>query len=455
MSSPRQDICWIEDSIRPYESLWSVLNRFFALNVINSAAFAKEFFTHGWFSSISTSVLGNPPSFSHEKFYAALGLTPKEYSPLDLSYLKNALLAVEKTSLKYCPVCINFYYHSIFFQLSWMKVCPVHSVELINICPHCGHFLDDRITASITKKPYSCTNCETELLKVNRKAALFPPNLEGSEKLKEVNEWCNFILNIPNNYAVIGMVKNGIPTNWFYPIYNTLATKPIPNCFEVLSPYIDSLRINYKCGVCENISKSAASSLLQNVLSGRDHIPNLAPIFKSYRRYLIKREVGNWGKIKLAHGHEKWIGEVDVSERYIKLYAILTFTDTLKRWGQNVQDQDTKRYLYMSFNFYDIFNALKFCKNSQEAEWIIHHAYFEELRGLYQETLKASKRSIEENSFWKYWPLTGVHLPCLLTTREQKGNNLILSSFQNAYYLETLSANPYDYVLQTEYPKTH
>lgn len=237
MSSPRQDICWIEDSIRPYESLWSVLNRFFALNVITSTAFAKEFFTRGWFSAISTSVLGDPPSFSHEKFYAAIGLTPKEYSPLDLSYLKSTHLAVEKTSLKYCPVCLDFYYHSIFFQLSWMKVCPVHNVELSNICPHCGHFLDTRITASITKKPYSCTNCETELFKVSRKAALFPPNLEGSEKLKEVNEWCNFILNIPNNYAVIGMVKNGIPTKWFYPIYNALATKPIPNCLEVLSPY--------------------------------------------------------------------------------------------------------------------------------------------------------------------------------------------------------------------------
>lgn len=451
MTKTSSHICWVENSIRPYESQWSILNKFFALNVVTSGTFAKEFFTHGHFNAIETSVLGDPISFDYHKFYSALGLKAKDYKLCSLSYLKKGLVGIEKNSLKYCPICIEFYYHSIFFQLEWLKTCPIHDIPLISKCLSCDATLSTRITPSIIRNPYCCAKCETKIFETCREGILKTPNLVGFEKFQEIDEWCNHTLTLLNEHEVISRTRKGVPNNWFYPLYKNISHRPIPDIFEVKSAYIDSVTHQYKCGLKPDNKKDNGPDLLTGLLNGSKNIQNLAPIFKSYRKYLIKKEVGNWGKVKLKQDYGGWIGQLDLSEKYIKLFSLLIYTDTLCRWGGNVQTPYAKRFLYMGFNFYDVYEALTLCKNSQEAEWVISHAYFEELRGLFQETLIAAEEMIRKKSLWVYWPLRSVHLPCSFISRQKQTNQLIFSAVQTAGFIGMLpTSNPYEYVEQQQ-----
>lgn len=394
-------------------------------------------------------MLGKPISFNYKKFYSAVGISSKNFNALDLSYLKSSHIQIEETDLKYCPICMEYFYHSIFFQLKWLKTCPIHKVALVNTCSKCNTKLTNHISAKNIQKPYCCPSCQQKLIDTTTKDLLHLKTLDGFETFDEINVWCKYVLTLPEKYGLFKKYQHAIPSEWFYPLYKSFSDRPVPQILEANSLYIDAVENKFNSGLPSTSSKFDESRLLEGLLSGEEPIPNLAPIFKSYRRYLIKKEIGNWGKAKLKHDYGNWIGEVDLSERYIKLYSLLIYTDTLHRWGGNVQSQYSKRYLYMGFNFYDAYGALKLCRNSQEAEWVILHAYFEELRSLFQETLVSAKRMIETKSMWVYWPLRAIHLPCSFVSRNQENNKLVFTSHQKAcVFKDSISSNPYVYVEQ-------
>jgi hypothetical protein len=80
----RPDIVWIDDSIRPYESIWSVLLRFSALNVIPARVLSKEFFTNPSFKEFYITEAFSANRIDHERFKNAL---------IALNCVINALIA--------------------------------------------------------------------------------------------------------------------------------------------------------------------------------------------------------------------------------------------------------------------------------------------------------------------------------------------------------------------------
>jgi hypothetical protein len=429
----RTDIAWVDGSVRPYESIWSVLQRFFSMNVISSTTFAKEFFTTGWFTEISTSILGNPVAFDYKKFCLALGIDSSISDKMDLRYLRAAFLGIEDRRLKYCPLCIQHYYHSVFFQLKDLKTCPLHKVELIHTCFHCKRELDCNIQASNVKNPYSCRSCQAKFLNGSQMTLLHLPNLDGLDSFKDIDDWCDYAITVPRGCAIINSKREMATSKWFYPIYQSLSKRDIPKLLKQHANLNEFSRLQYSCGIKPSTSSSDKSKFLSEYLMGQAPLPNLAPIFKAYRRYLMKVEVGNWGKRSTQS--MRWDWTLSLEPQNLKLFAIQRLTQRIKDLSQSVVPQNAKRYIYITINFSSVYDALKSCKNSEEAEWVIYHAYFEELSCMYQEALSRSQEMISNNNWMNYHSLTATGLPCSFIVRNEKGK-LIFNTIQTESYIQ-------------------
>ena len=62
---------------------------------------------------------------------------------------------------RWCPVCIGFGFHSIWFQLSALAACPIHGCSLIQQCEACSVALPYRVSRELFRKPYHCPHCST------------------------------------------------------------------------------------------------------------------------------------------------------------------------------------------------------------------------------------------------------------------------------------------------------
>jgi hypothetical protein len=52
--------------------------------------------------------------------------------------------AICATFVRFCPVCLERWFHSSIHQIEGLRTCPVHGVDLVPSCPGCGKkiFLD-------------------------------------------------------------------------------------------------------------------------------------------------------------------------------------------------------------------------------------------------------------------------------------------------------------------------
>ncbi|MEW6345834.1 MAG: hypothetical protein RXR20_04940 [Paraburkholderia sp.] len=69
---------------------------------------------------------------------------------------------VATNSFRYCPVCFAVGYHSYFFQLRWLQVCPMHNCPLVVVCQSCGamnplHMAHKGV--AVRQRPYECGWC--------------------------------------------------------------------------------------------------------------------------------------------------------------------------------------------------------------------------------------------------------------------------------------------------------
>lgn len=62
---------------------------------------------------------------------------------------------------RWCPVCIGFGFHSVWFQLSALAACPIHGCSLIQQCEACRVALPYSVSKELFRKPYHCPYCGT------------------------------------------------------------------------------------------------------------------------------------------------------------------------------------------------------------------------------------------------------------------------------------------------------
>lgn len=61
---------------------------------------------------------------------------------------------------KFCPACLRSAYHSFFYQLRSLILCPIHGCNLRNTCEVCGIAMPlYRWHRSLLEQPYACSRC--------------------------------------------------------------------------------------------------------------------------------------------------------------------------------------------------------------------------------------------------------------------------------------------------------
>jgi len=440
----RSDIVWINDSIRPYESIWSVLLRFSALNVIPARALSKEFFVHTSFVEFYISEAFSVNRINHERFKSALGVEDDQYELLDIGRLNKSNLLELEGNIKYCPKCLEHYYHSVYFQLLSLERCPIHRIRLRDKCPNCNNLISPRIRYRTIKQPFYCWHCQKPLFIEDAKKLLNPNGLIGFEAFEQLDRWCNDTFSISSHYAKIFRGKYERPS--LEPFYSQFSKQPIPSFLKFKTQFEEYSREEFHCGIKPYIRKMddgkpyEFESLNSNMIN----------ILRSYRRYLLKTQVEKKFRNRLRKDVRNWFTTNFPTMKSVRQFAVVTLLrriDQLEQSKAEYFNQDRFQGSNSTHNYFSSATpSFDFCNNSEEVEWVLLHAYMAELHWLYKEALIACESMIKNDKLYQVWPLNGRLTPLSYITRNDNGH-LIFTSIQTVEAVnEAIPISPYEYL---------
>lgn len=157
---------WRPESVAPYESAWSLVNKFVALNHVDITESARLLVRHERAAAKRHPTSLIDVACSHDldprrlqwlfklpgaMVYHAF-VDPYRY-PAITSWGVDAVAA----NLRFCPVCIQKGFHTPLFQVLAIVKCPMHLEPLTELCPRCKSATRYRCSRHTIKNPYGCT----------------------------------------------------------------------------------------------------------------------------------------------------------------------------------------------------------------------------------------------------------------------------------------------------------
>ena len=165
-SFPRAN--WRSGSPAMCESLWSVMHKFCSLNSINGHALRRYYMDQNTkCATMRRDALREWPAhlddlrFSGGFHLAGISTAMNVHnswiqsSTLDQIGSRGTVRRKSTAFLRFCPVCIERGFHSVLFQLSVERICPVHSEILRDFCLKCGRHIP-YCNPEGKLMPYSC-----------------------------------------------------------------------------------------------------------------------------------------------------------------------------------------------------------------------------------------------------------------------------------------------------------
>jgi hypothetical protein len=126
---------WSEQWALPFESAYGRLQKYKWLNVASNSALASDLGLISWGSRPCYDLLhGNWFRLARRGFPTELKLS----EGLLASYGDIWPSKLSTEQLRYCVPCLQFGYHSIFYQFEFLARCPIHDCPLTNECQCCG-----------------------------------------------------------------------------------------------------------------------------------------------------------------------------------------------------------------------------------------------------------------------------------------------------------------------------
>lgn len=157
---------WRPESIAPYESAWSLINKFVHLNQVSIADVARllvrsRLAAHKYYATSSIAV-ASPCDLDPRRLQWLFKLSgnmvdhafvdayryPLQYRPFQPETVAD--------DLRYCPICIARGYHTPLFQLLAIAKCPIHREPLKERCPRCNRVTPYCCGRLTTDNPYGC-----------------------------------------------------------------------------------------------------------------------------------------------------------------------------------------------------------------------------------------------------------------------------------------------------------
>jgi hypothetical protein len=266
---------WSETSIRPYESIWILTQRFVWLNAISFKTLAMEIGVRDWWrvdliiSDCEDN--NNPMRHARNCLFRLLRLTRAQTRHAMVKFS----LIVEKRYLRFCPLCLRVGYHSAVFQLQAVSHCPIHGCKLAHTCAQCGAVLPFVIDRYPTFSPFACPECGNLLCEP--RVLISPPRIGDLSSIKEIwrivtetprVEWTSLT---PDEGSALAQL-----------ISRMLAERLKQG--RIMSLNLHVVRQPNACWRTSRISEACY------LLAAREQ--RSVAIYKSYRRYLQRKTLG-------------------------------------------------------------------------------------------------------------------------------------------------------------------
>ncbi len=156
---------WRPESVAPYESAWSLVNKFVALNHVDIAETA-------WLLVRSEWAVAKRHSTSSIAVASARDLDPRRLQwlfELPGTMVDHAFIGPYRypvitswgfdgiaENLRFCPECIRKGFHTPLFQVLAIAKCPIHLERLTEQCPRCNGATSYRCSRHTIENPYGC-----------------------------------------------------------------------------------------------------------------------------------------------------------------------------------------------------------------------------------------------------------------------------------------------------------
>jgi len=160
---------WSKDWIRPYESPWSVLEKFTMTN-ISTKNEVLYFLGSDEVRRMKYRVYGDIhrnlftlAGFDQSMLHQVLGIDLKSQNDhlIMLVTRKVACRCAPASSwfysyLRWCPECLKIGFHSVFHQFKLLNHCPFHLKKVVDRCPECHQQFNYIFTDKEFNGPFLC-----------------------------------------------------------------------------------------------------------------------------------------------------------------------------------------------------------------------------------------------------------------------------------------------------------
>lgn len=191
MSQPKDVFTWRTNWIKPYESPWSIFEKFKSANEVQDIDIIRKFGKievknlrtirpnhYGLVRMFSLDeqlikeIFGiNLVQRNRQALEDLIRILPQDHLIGVVSKLDNVYL---REKLTFCRQCIAQGYHSIFHQFKLLHHCPFHNKKLIQCCPECGSEYDYSLSNKMFDSPFICI-CGYEYCQRNQNQLFYEP----------------------------------------------------------------------------------------------------------------------------------------------------------------------------------------------------------------------------------------------------------------------------------------
>lgn len=131
-------LTWHPFDPAPYESGWSIFIKLLALNFCKPTDLEHLIRKQG--CAITRNLEFNDSSWiDFGRFSSLIGVTPNRLRAgfLDQLCFPQFTYSHDTHGIRFCPECLKFGYHSVFFDLALITECPIHQIPLQKGCTAC------------------------------------------------------------------------------------------------------------------------------------------------------------------------------------------------------------------------------------------------------------------------------------------------------------------------------
>ncbi|NUU75387.1 hypothetical protein [Paenibacillus xylanilyticus] len=184
MSPPKDVYTWRANWIKPYESPWSIFEKFKIANEVLDLDIIRKF----GIDEVKNLRVIRPSHYDLVKMFSLNEQLIKDVFGIDLvqrnrknldelirllpqDHLLGVVSPWESVYLReklyFCVQCLEQGYHSIFHQFKLLHHCPFHNKKLIQCCPECGSEYDYSLSNKMFDSPFICS-CGHEYCQINQ-----------------------------------------------------------------------------------------------------------------------------------------------------------------------------------------------------------------------------------------------------------------------------------------------